>query len=375
MISKLFLTSLLVAQKNASALRPSSGCSASEDWDCWESPFQDLGPGESEVFRRKVEGTQYRTHKLTLPTNYDSETPSPLIMYFHGWGGSYESCGDNCSVEAASEGFAVVAMTGYGQPDYNSWKVGGSNGEGGPFGPTCEDDAIDYCSNYGERQGCDCDATNDNCSWTTCFDSVEQVLKLLDEVEESLCIDLDNIWAMGCSNGGMFTYEIAKDERSAPRFKGIVPIVGLPHYGFSTGPTVEGTTIFAMMGNNDTDVPPVNLNDTDSDLTIDTLSWPGGWYYTSLNKVVEDWTEGNACDVDLISDIYETDDTHGVGDNFLECSIGCTERDDGVRVIGCIFEGGHVCHNDVIWKPALDFMKSMANIDEKMSDQDEVALF
>lgn len=85
---------------------------------------------------------------------------------------------------------------------------------------------------------------------------------------------------MGCSNGGMFTYEIAKDERSAPRFKGIVPIVGLPHYGFSTGPTVEGTTIFAMMGNNDTTVPPVNLNDTDSDLTIDTANWPGGWYYT-----------------------------------------------------------------------------------------------
>ena len=106
-----------------------------------------------------------------------------------------------------------------GPPGYNSWKISGSTYEG----DTCSDDAPSYCDPYGEEQGCDC-STESKCSWTTCFDSVAQVVEVMDILEENVCIDLDNVWASGCSNGGMFTYELAKDERTAFRLKGIIPV-------------------------------------------------------------------------------------------------------------------------------------------------------
>ena len=99
-----------------------------------------------------------------------------------------------------------------------------------------------------------CDPAAFECTWTTSWDSVEQVTTLFEELDEHFCFDLDRVWAVGCSNGGMFTYELARDERSAPIFKGIVPIVGLPHYGYSTGPAIPGTSIFAMLGRHDSTV-------------------------------------------------------------------------------------------------------------------------
>ena len=96
-----------------SAQRPSGGCN--------RIPTKDdlgyaLGPGESLNFIREVPGTQAMTHRLTLPTNYNpSVSPSPFMIYLHGWGGNHTECGDRCDVIAAGKGFASVSMTGYGK--------------------------------------------------------------------------------------------------------------------------------------------------------------------------------------------------------------------------------------------------------------------
>lgn len=75
-----------------------------------------LGPGDSIEFTREVPGTQELTHRLTLPNDYDPMgTPPPLMLFFHGWGGNYKSCGDRCDTDAPEKGFVSVSMTGYGE--------------------------------------------------------------------------------------------------------------------------------------------------------------------------------------------------------------------------------------------------------------------
>merc|ERR1712012_1383220 len=58
------------------------------------------------------------------------------------------------------------------------------------------------------------------------------------------------------------------------------------------------------------------------------------------------------------------EEDYGIGsiDSFTNCTQGCRERDDGVRVIGCLFDGDHVCYKDeVSWEPVFNFMLSFSN--------------
>jgi len=72
------------------------------------------------------------------------------------------------------------------------------------------------------------------------------------------------IWATGCSNGGMFMFELANNPRTAHYLAGIAPMVGLPHNGFNFGPA-SPMSMVGMWGLNDKTVPPIaNLADDGS---------------------------------------------------------------------------------------------------------------
>lgn len=63
----------------------------------------------------------------------------------------------------------------------------------------------------------------DKCWWTTCKDSVQQTLEVLEDFLDDHCVDMNRIYALGWSNGGMFTYELANDERTAKYLAAISP--------------------------------------------------------------------------------------------------------------------------------------------------------
>ena len=89
------------------------------------------------------------------------------------------------------------------------------------------------------------------------------------------------IWATGCSNGGMFMYELARDPRTAPYLAGIAPTVGLPHNGFNFGP-LEPMHFIGMWGLRDNTVPPIAAPADDGSYDPDKTSQPfDGWFYTS----------------------------------------------------------------------------------------------
>ena len=48
-------------------------------------------------------------------------------------------------------------------------------------------------------------------------------MEVLEDFINHHCVDMDRIYAVGWSNGGMFTYELANDERSAKYLAAISP--------------------------------------------------------------------------------------------------------------------------------------------------------
>lgn len=84
------------------------------------------------------------------------------------------------------------------------------------------------------------------------------------------CIDKSMIWVGGFSNGAMFTYELAHDNRTNHLLAGIVPSSGLPHYGFNHGPG-SNMSYFGFYGLYDDTCPPVS-NPADDGSTDPTRS-------------------------------------------------------------------------------------------------------
>lgn len=302
-------------------------------------------------------GTSYR-HTLRIPSNYDSSTPAPLLLYFHGWGANGSQCSDYCELAADDYGFIAAGVTGAGPAGWSSWNGAGTTGSPGSDGATCAPGTTGYCNRYVSCGG-DC---ADNCWWTTCEDSVKQAMDLLDYLESELCVNTSMVWASGCSNGGVFTFELAQDSRSAPRLAGIAPQVGLPHNGFNFGPSTP-MHLFGMWGLGDTKIPPISNTD-DPGKSFDTSY--SGWYYSTSRNTTDRWGDVLGCDarIDvtdrwLIGNYGKLDASSGAG-------VGCTARlggHGGAEVVECVMDAGHVC-GEAQWvrNPMLAFMSTHPQI-------------
>lgn len=114
-----------------------------------------------------------RPYHLHLPSQYNPRAPTPIVLVFHGYGGTGASMASALSDEADIDTFIVVAPTGPEDPE-PSWSGGGSSDSPGPEGPTCipGSDGVCYASCDARPQGCS------DCDWTTCLDDVAFVSAL-----------------------------------------------------------------------------------------------------------------------------------------------------------------------------------------------------
>ena len=148
-------------------------------------------------YDEKLPGSEDRAHA--------EEESMPLVLNFHGWRGNafdhMNDVGGNLVAEMGT--FVIVYPGGMGDnPDqtqsWGSWNAVGSTASPGPFGPTCRggDLSLCYASCSARAQGCD----PHGCDWTTCADDVGFVQALVDELESTMCIDRNRIFATGFSN-------------------------------------------------------------------------------------------------------------------------------------------------------------------------------
>jgi len=187
-------------------------------------------------------------------------------------------------------------MTGMGGSEIgNSWNGAGTTGPS-PSGKTCNDDhqrSDDYEFCYAD---CDGGCAN-NCWWTTCNDSVGQVVAVLDTILDNYCVDLEMIWTTGCSNGGHFLHELAHDARIAPYLAGVAPQVATPHPGFNFGP-ISPMSYMGIFGIKDRVDPPLARYQDDGTYNKDIASERHGRLYATSEATTAKWSEVLGCSED-----------------------------------------------------------------------------
>jgi len=276
---------------------------------------------------------------LSVPESYDPFAPTPLLMWYHGWGGEGWNF-DDISESGASDGYIVAMPTGYNDSEVNgaSFKVSGTTNVSGV--PTCrpdtdEDGEACYSSCVESFGVC-----ADNCWWTTCEDSVQQTLWLLDEIFASLCVDTEKVWAGGWSNGGMFAWELAINVRTAHIFSAVLPVDGSPMGGFLQPPLrSENLVVIAGWGSLDATMPPYPVGDakprTDAVDPGTVVSTYDGYYFTSARSVTDVFARTLGCNETRPWPIDASRYSHR-----LAC-VAWLECNPGARVIECTYLGGH----------------------------------
>jgi polyhydroxybutyrate depolymerase len=161
----------------------------------------------------QVNGVE-RTYLLDVPPSYRPGTPAPLVMVFHGAGGSGRRMAPHTGFSrlAAREGFVAVYPDGLRR----RW--------------------------------------NDGRSAVATQDDVGFVKALLDTLERELSLDSTRVYATGISNGAMFSYRLACELPGV--FAAIAPVAGAtPANLAETCGRTEPVSVLAIQGTADPLLP------------------------------------------------------------------------------------------------------------------------
>lgn len=208
-----------------------------------------LAPGTS--MRMVMSRGQQRSYYLLVPSRYDPTLPTSLVLAFHGLSDKAGDYMRYISLELEAERRNVIAIVPQGLGFVPGWNAGNCCGEPQLFG----------------------------------IDDVGFARDLIDGARRELCIDDKRIFAMGFSNGGMFSHRVACE------LSGIVAAVG----PVSGGPMVttcqpeRPVSILHMHGTAD----PI-------------VGYEGGGTGTfpSIPTVISDWMKRNRC-TDTLKETYK----------------------------------------------------------------------
>ncbi len=142
-------------------------------------------------------------------------------------------------------------------------------------------------------------------------------------VQNKVNVDVAHIYASGDSNGGMFTWELARNIATSHVFRAVAPIIGLPHRGFNTGKPESNTKLLPALlitGTKDTTVPP-----GDDSLVGDSAytTAEDGYYYVSAKAMTDTWATTNGCTSSKTINTFD-----GLNEPELTCSTICTKSDN-----------------------------------------------
>jgi poly(3-hydroxybutyrate) depolymerase len=291
-----------------------------------------------------------RTFRVHVPAGYDADTPTRLVLIFHGWGGDENEFLNDRTViaQADARGYILVAPRGLGSgdPDYenNSWSFSGSTTGLDGDGQAICDPKITPDYTY---PSCSEVAAN-SCSWTHCqADDVDFAVALVEHIETNLCVDRNNVFATGGSNGGMFTWELGQNSRSAPTFRAIAPLIGLPHRAYLDPPgKSDDMPVIVITGLRDKVVPPGAWDDPSFTTTS---NFRDRYYYTGATAITRSWAGAQGCATSGKEIRFED------GYRKADCRTYCSGDPGWPRVLDCRANMGHVYNLSWSWNLIMDF--------------------
>jgi len=244
-------------------------------------PSPVLAAGDSSVTVQV--GSLSRTYVLHIPSAYDGKTPSPLILDFHGIGGSGASELSSSPYPAITdpEGVVMAFPDGAKGPAGTAWNVG----------PCC----------------------------VANVDDVAFARALVTNIQETACIDSKRIYAVGVLTGGGMAYALAC--HAADVFAAVAPAAFdlLKENVGDCNPSLP-ITVISFRGNGESRVPYAG----------GASSLVPGMQITFLGAVAtfEQWAQLDRC-----AGAPSQDDDHGCS-TYASCQ-------DGVEVTLCTKQGGH----------------------------------
>jgi poly(3-hydroxybutyrate) depolymerase len=345
-------------------------------WSAASSPSSGCGKALSSGVFQMTDQNVTRTYRVFLPSGYKPGIAQPVVMVFHGWGGDEnEFLGDiNITTLAEQRGYIVVAPRGLGSAgtdsNRNSWSFRGSTtGLAGR--------AEDGDRRTGTASAAICDAARtpnftypsckniarNTCSWTQCqADDVAFALTLVKEIKSKLCVDTARIFASGGSNGGMFTWELGQNTASAPIFRAIASLIGLPHRGYLEAPgKAGGMPVLVITGTHDATVPAGAWEGTHYTSTSD----GNVYYYTGASAIVRSWGTADGCPykgkpaISFDTGAARADCRTYCGGNARGWSGG-SARVGWPKVLDCRAPMGHTYEFSWAWKLILDFFDAQS---------------
>jgi polyhydroxybutyrate depolymerase len=230
-----------------------------------------------------------RAYRIWVPANYSPTTPAPVIVNYHGTGGTPEAIdafSSNLSQKANARGYIVVAPQALsGEATTARWVVPG-------FGATPDD--------------------------------VAMTRAMLAQVGEQYCVDPKRIYATGFSSGGAMSTFIAC--RAKDLFAGVAPGGGVNLVDPSCN---QGSIpMFAYHGTAD-DV--AFYNGIDGNPTLPNSATAGKIpYFGSVEKDMDFWATVNGCQA-------QRQDQNLAPDAILRTYPGCVASTQVLLAVG----GGH----------------------------------
>jgi len=312
-----------------------STCSKSSG--CGQDAPPGVHPGTSVHLKVLVQdpvmGEVQRSFRLYLPLSYDNNTPLPLVVDFHGWGGSarYQELDSQFINISNSDSDPFMVATPNGMNDQPGDARGSFNcsRSDGPLGPPCDTNRTKYgeISCYTSCPNCD---ASQSCDWTSCHDDVAFTRQIITYVQHHFCQDLTSVHQSGISNGGMFSYYMAS--QLSDIIASIAPVAASPLIGFGDVPN-HPINVIDIHGLNDNVIPYDHAHAEGVGPHDSVISWDG-YYYEPKQQVIKRWTNQlNCSDPKIWSTPMD-------GEGGWGCLIysGCT---GGTEIVSCTADHGH----------------------------------
>ncbi len=306
------------------------------------------------------------SYLLYVPAGYDSETPMPLLLGFHGWTSSPSVLRQTSGLEtsADSHGFVPAFLEGVDDPEAGrGWAFPGCNASPAvgqtdalgrravcSSGDTYSCDAS-TCPSTSCADQCGCDATQcqcvmnqgSNCNWCGCVNDEAFARAVLDDVSKRLCVDLDRVYATGMSAGGMITSWLSG--RAHDVFAAFVPVSGTdPRDFYDLPPADSDAGVMWIHGTQDNTVPH------------DGSPASNGYFYEAASAEAQRVAAAYECDASPSAWPVPAS-VNAPASAQLSCSqhANCPEATQGAgarEVAYCFWKGGHT------WPKAGGFQES-----------------
>lgn len=160
----------------------------------------------------------------------------------------------------------------------------------------------------------------------------------------------------------MFTWELGQNSESAPIFRAIAPLIGLPHRGYLDPPgKPDGMPVLVITGVRDTTVPPGAWEDSRFTTTSDS----DRYYYTGASAITRRWGAANSCPYHGTPAV-----SFNAGSTRADCRTYCGGSAPGwsggsvgsgwPKVLDCRAMMGHTYEFGWAWKLILDFFDAQS---------------